>query len=149
MWGIKRKGGKINPNVLDTLIGEGTVIEGRIIARTSIRIEGAIHGDIECAGDVVLGSSAVARSIVSARSVSNAGIVHGSITAKERLYITKTGQVFGKVCAASLIIAEGGVLEGESKMNVKAQEAGTAIVKKQEPAPPEQPPKTDKLAAVK
>lgn len=146
MWGKRRKAGQLNPNALDTLIGEGIIIEGRVVAKTSIRIEGAVHGDIECAGDVTLGSSAVAKSIVSARNVSNSGVIHGSITAKERLSITKTGQVFGSVCAASLVIAEGGVLEGESRMNPRPQESGKAILRKQEA---DQTGKTEKLAAVK
>ena len=147
MWGKKRKNGQLSPDALDTLIGEGIVIEGKVIAKTSIRIEGAVHGDIECAGDVTLGSSAIAKSIVCARNVSNSGVVHGSITAKERLSISKTGQVFGSVSAASLVIAEGGVLEGESRMKPRAQESGKAILKKHDAA--EQASKTEKLAAVK
>lgn len=111
-----KKTKKINPNTTDTLVGEGSVFEGRIKSEASLRIEGNVNGDIECIGDVTVGESGVAKSNISARNVTIAGIVNGNVTTKGLLTITATGQLFGNTSSHSLLIAEGGVFQGQSKM---------------------------------
>ncbi|MGG1514014.1 polymer-forming cytoskeletal protein [Paenibacillus oryzisoli] len=110
----------LNPNTTDTLIGEGTVFEGRIKSEASLRIEGTITGDVDCAGDVIIGENGVVKSNISARDVVLAGSVHGNITTKGKLTITSTGALHGNLSAASFIIEEGGVFQGSSKMESKA-----------------------------
>ncbi|WP_202556416.1 bactofilin family protein [Paenibacillus silvestris] len=113
---FKSKKNLMNPNTTDTLIGEGTTFEGRIKSEASIRIEGGITGDIECAGDVIIGERGVVKSNVSARDVILAGNVHGNIITKGKLTITSTGSLYGNISAASFIIEEGGQFQGNSKM---------------------------------
>lgn len=120
---FKSKKNLMNPNTTDTLIGEGTTFEGRIKSEASIRIEGGITGDIECAGDVIIGERGVVRSNVSARDVILAGNVHGNIITKGKLTITSTGSLQGNISAASFIIEEGGQFQGNSKMETAAATA--------------------------
>lgn len=108
---------KLNPNTTDTLVGEGSVFEGRIRSQASLRVEGNINGDIECVGDVTIGENGVARSNIAARNVTIAGKVYGNVTAKGLLTITATGQLYGNTMTKSLVIAEGGIFQGQSKMN--------------------------------
>ncbi|MGG1553572.1 bactofilin family protein [Paenibacillus ferrarius] len=115
----------LNPNTTDTLIGEGTVFEGRIKSEASLRIEGTITGDVDCAGDVIIGENGVVKSNISARDVVLAGSVHGNITTKGKLTITSTGALHGNLSAASFIIEEGGVFQGSSKMESKAADGVT------------------------
>jgi cytoskeletal protein CcmA (bactofilin family) len=110
----------MNPNTTDTLIGEGTSFEGRIKSEASIRIEGGITGDIDCAGDVIIGEHGVVKSNIAARDVVLAGSVTGNITTKGKLTITSTGSLHGNISAASFIIEEGGVFQGSSKMETKS-----------------------------
>lgn len=113
---FKKSKAKINPNTTDTLIGEGTVFEGRIRSEASLRIEGSMTGDIECVGDVTIGERGTAKSNINARNVTIAGVVNGNITTKGNLTITTTGQLHGNVSSQSLVIAEGGIFQGQSKM---------------------------------
>lgn len=117
---FKKTKNLMNPNTTDTLIGEGTSFEGRIKSEASIRIEGGITGDIDCAGDVIIGEHGVVKSNISARDVVLAGSVHGNITTKGKLTITSTGALNGNISAASFIIEEGGVFQGSSKMETKS-----------------------------
>ncbi|XEC95539.1 polymer-forming cytoskeletal protein [Paenibacillus tarimensis] len=100
----------------DTLIGQGTSMEGKITCDAGIRIEGQFQGDIECKGDVVIGESGVATSSITAHDVTIAGIVNGDVTTRGRLTITATGQLHGNLNATSLIIQEGGIFSGKSDM---------------------------------
>ncbi|HEX7057754.1 MAG TPA: polymer-forming cytoskeletal protein [Bacilli bacterium] len=117
---FKKKNPVIDPNSTDTVIGSGTVFEGKIKSQASLRIEGQIIGDIECLGDVIIGENGVARSNIQARSVTIAGSVNGNVTTKEALHITASGSLIGNASAHSLIIEEGGVFQGASKMEAKA-----------------------------
>jgi cytoskeletal protein CcmA (bactofilin family) len=116
---FKGKKPSLNPNMTDTLIGEGSVFEGRIKSEASIRVEGQITGDIDCAGDVTIGESGVVKSNISARDVILAGSVHGNVTTKGKLTITATGSLYGNTSAVALIIEEGGTFQGSSKMEAK------------------------------
>src|SRR5690606_5739962 len=112
---------KINPNTTDTLIGEGSTFEGRIRSDASLRVEGTIIGDIDCVGDVTIGENGQAKSNVTARNVTIAGIVQGNVNTRGLLTITSTGQLLGNTLSHSLIIAEGGIFQGVSKMQQDAK----------------------------
>jgi cytoskeletal protein CcmA (bactofilin family) len=123
---FKKKQSPINPNTTDTLIGEGSVFEGRIRSEASIRIEGQITGDIECTGDVSVGEKGVVKSNISARDVIIGGSVHGNVVTKGKLTITSTGSLYGNTNAATFIIEEGAVFQGSSKMESKTANSGSA-----------------------
>lgn len=131
---FQKKKQTINPNTMDSLIGEGTVYEGKIKSEASIRIEGKFIGDIECQGDVTIGEKGVVNSNISAREIIVAGSVHGNVTSKGKLTITSTGKLYGNLSASSFVIEEGGIFQGTSKME-KTKSAGP------ESAPPAEPAK--------
>ncbi|BBH21818.1 hypothetical protein Back11_31630 [Paenibacillus baekrokdamisoli] len=100
----------------DTLIGQGTHIDGKLTSEAGIRIEGEYHGEIACKGDVIIGECGVVKSNITARDVIVAGKVFGDIHTKGRLTITASGHLNGNVAAQSLLIQEGGIFNGSSRM---------------------------------
>ena len=123
MFGIGkngRKGGNVGRNTLDVFIGKGTSLEGKIISEGSVRIEGRVDGDIECAGDVAVGKEGVVHSNIRARHVVNAGTIHGHVVAEGRVSLTATGRLFGTIQASALAVEEGAWFQGTSKMEVKS-----------------------------
>jgi cytoskeletal protein CcmA (bactofilin family) len=113
----KRKTSSGNVSATDTFIGEGTIVEGKIVTTASLRIEGSVVGDIECSGDVTIGEKGIVRSIIAARSVFNAGTIEGSVIAKGKMTITSKGRVLGNIAAGSLHVSEGAVFKGECAMD--------------------------------
>jgi cytoskeletal protein CcmA (bactofilin family) len=120
---FKGKKKQMNPNITDTLVGEGSQFEGRIKSEASLRIEGMVTGDMECTGDVTVGEHGVVKSNIIARNIIIAGTVHGNIMTKGFLKITVTGKLYGNTTAASLMIDEGGIFQGTSKMETKAAQS--------------------------
>ena len=100
----------------DTYIGEGTVFEGKIVSAASLRIDGTVVGDIECAGDVTVGTAGLVKSNIAARNVYNAGTIEGSVDAKSKIAVSSKGRVLGNLSAASLHISEGAFFRGECAM---------------------------------
>ncbi|MDF2959454.1 MAG: polymer-forming cytoskeletal protein [Paenibacillus sp.] len=130
---FKGKKHAVDLHTTDTLIGEGTVFEGRIKSEASIRIEGQITGDVDCAGDVTVGEHGVVKSNITARDVILAGTVNGNVLCKGKLTIRSTGRLYGNTTAQSLVIEEGGTFQGMSKMD-----NGTIQQEKQERAEQQQ-----------
>lgn len=121
MFGSRKKQTAAKVDATDTFIGEGTIIEGKIVTTASLRIEGTVAGDIECAGDVTVGARGNVKSNIAARNIYNAGTIEGSIAAKGKIAISSKGRVFGNISAASLHISEGAVFRGECLMEQHAQ----------------------------
>lgn len=103
-----------------TLIGLGTSIQGKLECEANLRIEGHFHGEIDCAGQVVIGETGEAKSNIRGADIIVAGHVIGDIISEGRLTITGSGHVDGNVHVAKLIIVEGGLLNGSSHMERSA-----------------------------
>lgn len=110
------KESNVNPDTTDTIIGESSRIEGNIITKASLRIEGQVEGDIETEGDVTIGKQGEALSNIIARNVLNAGTIRGSVQTKGELTITETGKLYGDILVTALTIAGGGQFQGTSAM---------------------------------
>ncbi|WP_282937839.1 polymer-forming cytoskeletal protein [Paenibacillus sp. RC67] len=106
----------------DTLIGEGTLWEGSCTSEADIRIEGEVVGDLRISGEVVIGEKGIVRSEITAKDVTIAGRLEGTVKAEGIVRITATGKLIGTVQAGSLIIEKGAVFQGTSQMNDGAED---------------------------
>jgi len=118
---FKSKKQTMNPNTTDTLVGEGTIFEGKIKSEATVRIEGQLTGDVDCAGDVIVGENGNVRSNISARDVVIAGHVNGNVSAKGKISITSSGSLHGNITTGAFTIEEGGIFHGTSKMETQKQ----------------------------
>lgn len=125
---FKRKSATINPDTTDTLIGVGTIFEGKIKSEASIRVEGHVIGDVESNGDVTIGENGFARSNISSRDLILAGKLTGNVEVQGKLTIRPTGTLIGNLSAQSLIIESGGVFQGNSNMSAKETVAEPDVV---------------------
>lgn len=104
----------------DTLIGQGSLFEGKVECKSNLRVEGQVHGEINCHGQVIIGKTGEVQSSITGADIIVAGTVIGDITTPGRLTIADSGRVIGNVHVAKLIIIEGGALNGVSKMEKPA-----------------------------
>ncbi len=100
----------------ETIIGQGTAIEGNIKATGLVRIDGKIEGTIETQGDLVVGTDGIVNAQIQAENVVVAGQVHGAITASGRLEIGKTGKLYADAQVGALVIEEGALFQGQCQM---------------------------------
>lgn len=114
------KSKRIDAKTTDTLIGGSTICEGKIMSEASLRIEGQLQGDIECAGDITIGENAVVHSNIQARDVIVAGKLKGNIHTKGKLIVTSSGVLVGNIDVSSFVIQEGGIFQGSSAMQLSA-----------------------------
>jgi cytoskeletal protein CcmA (bactofilin family) len=105
-----------NDEKVETLVGASTSIRGNLRAEGTIRVDGTVEGEIQTAGNVVIGRGGKVMASVTAANVMVAGQVKGNISATHRLEIVASGKVWGDITVASLLIEEGGVFRGQSIM---------------------------------
>lgn len=97
-------------------ITEDTTIKGSITTASSLTIAGAIEGDINAGGEIAVLADASIKGDVSGPNIKIDGRVEGRISASGRLVIAATGKVFGDIAVRSLLIEEGGTLDGQCHM---------------------------------
>ncbi|MCR8844156.1 polymer-forming cytoskeletal protein [Paenibacillus sp. SC116] len=104
------------PSMTDTIISYGTEMEGHLNCQSNLRIDGQFKGTIICQGTVVIGNKGKAHANIEAKQIIIAGTICGELKAEGKLTITSTGHVAGNCVSQSLVIEEGGTLNGISKM---------------------------------
>jgi cytoskeletal protein CcmA (bactofilin family) len=104
------------PDHGETVLGDGASIDGSIRSERSIRIQGAIQGEIESKQRVVVEEAAKVQARIVAEHVTVLGEVNGSIQCTGRLEIASSARVTGEVTAGTLVIQEGAFFEGNLKM---------------------------------
>jgi cytoskeletal protein CcmA (bactofilin family) len=105
-----------------TLIGANTHFEGEFKGTDSICVEGHFTGRIESNDSIFINQDAQVHAEISGRKVFVHGEVHGNVIASEELNIGSDGRVCGDIEATTLVIANGGALNGRSRMKGSEEE---------------------------
>ena len=96
-----------------SVIGEDLAIEGNVVSKGEIQIDGQIKGDIRCTS-IVIGNTALIEGGVVAEDVIVRGRVVGSIRG-HRVTLQSSCQVEGDIFHQSLAIEQGAYFEGKSR----------------------------------
>ena len=122
---------------IHTLLGKGTLWKGEIQAgQNSLRIEGTVEGIITSDGEVTIAPTGEVRGTIHAKHLIVTGRVNGTFKIVECLEIHGTGYVEGEVEVGSLVVDEGGTLQGQcTRRGIAAHDAPTPILPALPPAP--------------
>ena len=96
----------------NSIIGEGSIFEGKFYIAGSLRIDGKFEGDIRTEDALIVGQTGKVKTNISAKEVVMAGTMIGDIDAKAEVKITETGRMLGDIIAPVLNLAKGVVLKG-------------------------------------
>ncbi len=117
-----RKAKPYNEAKIVSIIGPGTVVQGEVNSKGTIRIEGAMAGRIQCEDSIVVQETGQVKGDLIATQVIISGEVNGNVFAHERLEITATGKVIGDICAPRVSFT-GELFEGKCTMKAPGQAA--------------------------
>lgn len=102
--------------VSSTLITQGVTIKGTVEGEGVVQVEGEVEGEFHMVGAVIVSDTGLVRGPISADVVRVAGKVEGNVTAREHMRLEQTGTLIGDVATASLVVEDGGCLNGRSTM---------------------------------
>lgn len=101
---------------IDTLIGEGTSLDGNLTFTGGMRIDGQVNGDViavkEKASTLVLSEHAKVNGEVRVTHLVVNGSISGSVTASEYLELQSKARIAGDVHYKTLEIQLGAIVEG-------------------------------------
>ncbi len=102
---------------IDSLIGAGTRIEGKIRFSGGLRIDGEVKGNVEASegassSTLVLSEQAQVEGIVSVAHMVSNGSVVGQVTVTEFLEMQSRAKIVGDVDYALIEMHQGAVIEG-------------------------------------
>jgi len=118
----------VGPGGIDTFLGRGTKVNGKLVLEGTARIDGQVEGEISAQDALTVGEGAVVNAKISGTSIVIEGGVTGDVTARERLELRASGRVQGSVTAASLVVHEGAALSGRCSMG-----GGEATARREKP----------------
>ena len=99
-----------------TVIGAETVIEGNITVPHSMRLDGRVHGQVNVTETLTVGPNGTVEGNVQVKSVIVGGKVVGSVSASDKITLNSTASMNGDLVCAKLVIEEGAMFEGMSRM---------------------------------
>lgn len=103
-----------------SLIDAATVITGDLETSGSLRIDGRMEGSVTRADVVVLGVGSTMTGDIRAREIVIGGTLTGTVHAVERVELQATAIVTGDLVSQSVLIQEGGVVNGRVLMQPPA-----------------------------
>lgn len=98
---------------------QGVKITGELEFQNTLRIDGTFRGKVRSPDLLVVGEKGDVDGEMDVGILSVFGIVRGKIHTRERLEIQKSGRVYADVTTPSLLIVDGGVLQGNCLMETK------------------------------
>lgn len=104
-----------NTEKLESFVGANSSFRGDINTKGTLRVDGVVEGNI-AADWVVLGDKAHIKGDIVARGIVIGGRVDGNVKAKEIVEIKNKGRMSGEILTSKLVVAEGGILDGRSRM---------------------------------
>ena len=114
MFGSKKS--SLPQNSLDSLIGVGTRVEGNIVFKGGLRVDGEVRGSISSEsgrdGTLVVSEKASVEGAISVGHVVVNGVVIGPIVAAESLELLPSARVTGDVEYHQIEMQQGAVIQG-------------------------------------
>ena len=107
------------PEDISAFLGKETVFEGKMTFEGVFRLDGKFEGEIFESGTLIVGETAVVKGKIGVNTLVINGLVEGEIHSKGRVEIHSTGKLYGNLSTPIITIAEGGIFEGNCKMEGK------------------------------
>ena len=101
-----------NDAQLNSVIGDGSVFEGKFYINGSLQIDGRFEGQIKTKEQVIVGETGKVKTDIVAKRVVVGGTVVGNIEAEESVTLLATGRILGNIKAPKVHIEEGVVVQG-------------------------------------
>ncbi len=101
------------------IIEEGCKFEGNLSFSGVVRIAGVVNGSVFSNDTLIISEGAVINADINANVVIISGSVKGNVKASSRVEIRRPARFEGTVIAPSLVVEEGVIFHGVTKMKDK------------------------------
>lgn len=101
---------------MNTIVGKGTRIEGKMEVAQSIRIDGTFKGTLTATDTLIVGATGDLSDVtVSVKNAIIGGNIKGNVVASNKVILESTSRLEGDLTAKLLVIEEGALFSGNCK----------------------------------
>jgi len=101
---------------INTLLGKGSSFEGKLTFEGTVRIDGALTGEVFSDDVLVIGEGAVVKAKIEVGTLIVEGRIEGNVRAAQLVELHAPARVLGNIETPSLFIDKGVIFEGACKM---------------------------------
>ena len=116
---------KKSPTTLNGFLDQGCTIKGDVLFADLLRVHGHVIGRVSGENELLVGEGGLVEGEIQVGRLVVAGTVKGTVRVKERLVVHGSGKVMAEVFAPTLVVDEGGVMEGVVHMTAPPPESET------------------------
>ena len=113
---------------MNSVIGEGSIFEGKFYINGSLQIDGRFEGEVRTEDELIVGETGKVKTDIIARRVVVGGTVIGNIEAEEEVTLLATGRVLGNIKAPKVNLEDGVVVQGEVSVSAGQKKDIKSIV---------------------
>ncbi len=127
-----------NGKGINTVIGRGSVSEGRFRVETGVRVDGVLKGELISSGTLIVGESGVIEADVKVHDALVSGRIVGTLEAEDKVHLQAHAAFVGRIKTRTLIVEEGAIFKaecdagGEIQINETASEESPREVSEQQ-----------------
>ncbi len=120
MFSAKSTSGRIKDgSELGTIIGQDAEIEGKMIVKHAVRIDGKLNGELNSTDTITVGSSGKVTGTLVGESIVIGGQVEGTLKSTGLITLESGSRFKGDLEASRLVIIDGAMFNGRSTMGAK------------------------------
>lgn len=108
---------------------QGVTITGELEFKNTLRIDGNFYGKIRSTDQLIVGENGIVEGEIDVGVLSVMGTIKGVVRIHDKLEIQKGGRVFADVVTPSLLVLEGGLLQGNCEMDFKKKGQESQVLK--------------------
>ena len=105
-------------------LGQGDSLEGKLTYSGSVNIQGRAEGELRISGNIDVATGGTVKAYLEAANVTVRGEVEGTVSARDKLTLGKSGRINGDVTVKRLQIEDGATLNGHVRMGSFEQPSG-------------------------
>jgi cytoskeletal protein CcmA (bactofilin family) len=115
------------PEGTPSVIAPGMKIKGDLETTGVVKIDGIVEGSIRGARQVLLGRTGTIQGDLHTEEAILAGKVIGTVNAAERVEVQSTSRIDGDIQTKSIVVLEGGIINGNVRMDETTIRASTVL----------------------
>lgn len=112
---------------LSAFIDQGSVFEGKLSFKDTVRIDGGFKGEISSENTLIVGESGEIEASIHSPTVVVSGSVMGNIVASDNVVLHKSAHVDGDIETPSIVIEKGAIFNGSLKMGKTGSKAANSL----------------------
>ena len=110
---------------LSTILGKGSVFEGRLSVQHTLRVDGKFTGDITTTDTLIVGKEGWVDGNVEAKMLIVGGKLSGAAVIKEKIILESKSEFHGEIKTSKLVIDEGAIFDGRCSMKHSGEPPAT------------------------